>query len=59
MVRDEVYDDAFQDAIAEFVVRWVEQEVDPLKAELAELRGKVEVLTALLADKQRKGSSNA
>jgi len=55
MDRDEVYDDAFQDAIAEFVVRWVEQEVDPLKAELAELRGKVEVLTALLADKQRKG----
>src|SRR5262245_22756095 len=31
----------------------------PLKAKIAELTGRVDTLTALLADKQRKGSSNA
>ena len=31
----------------------------PLKSKIAELTGRVETLTALLADKQRKGSSNA
>ena len=34
------------------------EDVAPLKAKIAELTGRVETLTALLADKQRKGSSN-
>ena len=45
---------SLKDAIAMFVARWTAEAVAPLKSELAELRGKVDVLTKLLADKQRR-----
>ena len=47
------YDEALLDGLTQFVITRVDQQQQALKTELAELRGKVEVLMNLLAKGER------
>jgi|SRR5262245_22212775 len=63
--QEEIFTDAQGEVLSRMVALirddahdQLDRALAPLKAKIAELTGRVEILTALLADKQRNGNSN-